>query len=90
MKILILTMNVGKTALGIVFEKLIQGLSLFHQIDLIAADYKPSIKLSHVSNIIISKKYNIHPRITRFLITLFHVNPFDCYWAWKSKKTNKQ
>jgi glycosyltransferase involved in cell wall biosynthesis len=86
MKILIITMNVGKTAPGIVFEKLIHGLSSFHQVDLLAADYNPSINLSYVQNIIISKKYNIHPRISRFLISLFNVNPFDCLWAWNLKK----
>jgi glycosyltransferase involved in cell wall biosynthesis len=86
MKILVITMNVGKTAPGIVFEKLIQGLSSMHQIDLIAADYCPSVNLSKVTNIIISKGYNIHPRIVRFLTILFNVNPFDCIWALKSKK----
>jgi hypothetical protein len=85
MKLLIITMNVGKTAPGIVFEKLIQGLSSMHKVDLIAADYEPSTDMSLISTIIISKRYNIHPRIYRFLITLFCVNPFDYLWAWKSK-----
>lgn len=93
MKILIITMNVGGSAPGIVFEKLIHGLSTLHQIDLITAEYKPNLDLSKVENIFVNKNYYLHPRITRLLITLFNVNPLDCYWAWKvkrivSKKTN--
>lgn len=84
-------MNVGKTAPGIVFEKLIQGLTSVHQIDLIAADYSPSIDLTCVNKIIIKKKNNLHPRIAKFFISYFSVNPFDCIWAWKLKRlVNKQ
>ena len=43
-------MNVGRTATGIVFERLIHGLSSLHQIDVLTADYDPSIDLSRVCN----------------------------------------
>jgi hypothetical protein len=46
MRILIITMNVGRTAPGIVFERLIYGLSSLHQIDVLTADYDPSIDFS--------------------------------------------
>lgn len=84
MKILIITSNVGRTAPGIVFERLIQGLSFLHQIDVLTADYDPSIDLSMVGNIITSKILYIHQRIYKSLISLFGVNPYDCFWAWKS------
>lgn len=84
MKILILTLNIGKTAPGIVFEKITHSLSQHHQIDLITADYSPSSDLSHLNNLKISKKYNLHPRISKSLISFFNVDPSDWYWAWKT------
>jgi hypothetical protein len=86
MKILIITDNVGRTAPGIVFEKLIQGLSTIHQIDLLTADYCPTIKFNKVAKIIISKKTTIHPRISNFFISYFGTDPFDIIWAKKSLK----
>jgi hypothetical protein len=86
MKILILTLNVGRTAPGIVFERLIQGLIPKHEIDIITADYDPTIDLSGLKNIKILKKSYIHPRIYKLLISLFGINPFDIYWARKSMK----
>lgn len=77
-------MNVGRTAPGIIFEKLIHGLSLQHQIDVLTADYDSSIDLSRVSNIIKSKISNIDPRIYKSLISLFGFNPYDYFWTWKS------
>lgn len=56
MKILIITMHVGKTAPGIVFEKLIEGLSASHEIDLLVSEFVPSVDLSQLANVIISKK----------------------------------
>ena len=84
MRILVITTNIGRTAPGIVFERLIYGLSSLHQIDVLTADYDTSVDLSRVYNIIINKQFNIHPRIFRLLISLFGINPFDCYWALKS------
>ena len=90
MKILIITENVGRTAPGIVFERIIQGLSSSNEIDLLTSDYDPSIDLSKLSNTIISNKKSIHPRINKLFLTIFGVNPFDCFWAWKSiRKINK-
>lgn len=90
MKILIITANVGRTAPGIVFERIIYGLSSFHEIDLLTSDYEPSVDLSKLSNIIISNKYSIHPRINKLFLSFLCVNPIDCFWAWKSIKKIKK
>jgi hypothetical protein len=84
MKILIITMNVGRTSPGIVFEKLIQGLSEIHEVDLLTSDYDPSIDLSSVKNVIEIKRRFRHPRIYKFLISLFNLDPRDLLWAKKS------
>jgi glycosyltransferase involved in cell wall biosynthesis len=84
MKILILTENVGQTAPGIVFEKLIQGLSIHHDLTVLSANFESSSDLSKVKNVIISRKLNIHQRIFKLLIALFGVNPYDLYWSVKS------
>jgi glycosyltransferase involved in cell wall biosynthesis len=90
MKILVITENVGRTAPGIVFERLIHGLSSFHQIDLLTADYDPSVDLSNLSDTIIVRKYNMHPRVYKFLISLFNVNPYDYYWSLKALRKLKK
>src|SRR5659263_685300 len=84
MKILIITSNVGRTAPGIVFERLIQGLSSLHQTDVLTADFDPSLDLSNIENILISKITYIHPRIYKSLIAIFGINPNDYIWASKS------
>lgn len=86
MKILIITENIGKTSPGIVFERLVYGLSLKHDIDLLVANYNPSINLSKLSNVTVFKKKNIHPRIDRFFLTYFGFNPFDCFGGWSITK----
>lgn len=89
MRILIIGMNVGRTAGGIVAERLIHGLSSIHQIDVLTANYNPSLDLSRVCNIIISKKSFIHPRIHKLLITFFSVELPDYFWGWKSMRLLK-
>lgn len=84
MKILIITENVGGTAPGIVFERLIQGLAIHNDISVLTANYESDIDLSRVQNIVKSGKLNIHPRIDNLLIALFGINPYDWYWALKS------
>jgi glycosyltransferase involved in cell wall biosynthesis len=90
MKLLIITENIGQTAPGIVFEKLIQGLSVHHEVTILVANFESSIDLSKVKNVIISRKLNIHQRIFKLLTALFGVNPYDLYWSVKSiRKLNK-
>jgi glycosyltransferase involved in cell wall biosynthesis len=77
-------MNVGRTSPGIVFEKLIMGLSKFQEVDVLTADYDPSIDLSAVKNIIEIKRRFRHPRIYKFLISIFNLDPRDWIWAKKA------
>jgi glycosyltransferase involved in cell wall biosynthesis len=83
MKILIITSDVGRTAPGIVFERLIQGLSSLYEVDILTAEYDPSLDLSKVGSIIVSKKYEMHYKIHKFLISIININPYDCFWTWK-------
>lgn len=78
-------MQVGKTAPGIVFEKLIHGLTQANNIDLITSDFNPSIDLSKVKMVTVLKKLNIHPKVSRFFISVFNLDPMDLLWALKSK-----
>ena len=84
MKILIISSNIGRTAPGIVFERIILGMSSKNEVDVLTSDYDPSVELSKVSNKFVCKKMYIHPRLTRLLQLLFGVNLFDCIWALKS------
>lgn len=90
MKILIITADIGKTAPGIVFEKLIQGMSLNNEIFVLTASNQSSLDLSNVKQIIVSKNNKIHYRISKFLISIFGVNLYDIIWSNKSiKKVRK-
>lgn len=92
MKILIISPNVGRTAPGIVFERLIFGLSSIHDIDLLTSDFEPSIDLNFVRKVILLPKPKIHPRITNLSVFLFKKNIFDTLWAYKafSKTSNSK
>jgi hypothetical protein len=79
-------MNVGRTSPGIVFEKLIQGLSRIHEVDLLTSDYDPSIDLSTIKNSFEIKRKFRHPRIYKFLISIFTIDPRDWLWAKKGIK----
>lgn len=84
MKILVITEDVGKNAPGIVFERLLQGLSIQNEVTILTANYEPDIVLNKVCDVVISPKLIIHPRIYKLLIGIFGVNPYDIYWASKS------
>lgn len=79
-------MNVGRTSPGIVFERIIKGLSKIHEVDVVSANYDPSVDLSLVKNTIITKRYFRHPRIYKALISLFRIDPRDILWAKKVRK----
>ncbi|QXV67018.1 hypothetical protein INP83_08045 [Mucilaginibacter sp. 21P] len=84
MKILIITMNVGRTAPGIVFERLIYGLSKHHTIDVITSDYDPGVDLSDVKNIIDLRLTHLNSKISKLLLTLFAVDVSAKIWAKKT------
>lgn len=79
-------MNVGRTSPGIVFERIIQGLSKKFEIDLVTADYDPSINLTQIKNTIVVPRYFRHPRIYKALISLLKIDPRDILWARKVGK----
>ena len=56
MKILIISSNIGRTAPGIVFERIILGMSSKNEVDILTSDYDPSVELSKVSNKFVCKK----------------------------------
>lgn len=86
MKILIITENVGKTAPGIVFERIIYGLACKNEVDVLTADYDPSIDLSNVSNVFMLNKKKPYPRLNKLFLILLGFNPLDCFFAWKGKR----
>jgi glycosyltransferase involved in cell wall biosynthesis len=83
MKILIIAKNVGRTAPGIVIEKLIDGLSKFHSVDILTSVYAPSFTLSAIKNVYEIKEKPIHQRIFKFIVSIFDCNPMD--WLWTRK-----
>lgn len=91
MRILIICSNIGRTAPGIVFERLVDGLSRFHEVDVLTADLDPNVNLNSVKKIHEIKQTKIHPRIFKFIIALFGINPLDRLWAKRAiKKVNKE
>lgn len=86
MKILILSSDIGTSAPGIVYMKLIEGLSRKHDVDLITADFNPSTDLNSIKKITEIKDTRIPTRVHKFIFTLFGINPFDLLW---SRKVNK-
>jgi len=86
MKILIVTMNVGGTAPGIVFEKIIRGLSEIYEIDILTAECSPEISLPKVNNIIIYDYKFTHYNLNRAFFSILSFNPVDSYYSRKVRK----
>ncbi len=86
MKILIITKNIGKTASGIVFERLLSGLSSCHDVDLIVSDYEPSIDLSNIKKITKIKSPVLNDRLLKIFMIIFNVNPMNFIWAIRAKR----
>ncbi|AZA75233.1 glycosyltransferase family protein [Chryseobacterium indoltheticum] len=86
MKILIITKNVGKTAPGIVFERLLFGLSSCHDVDLIVSDYAPSIDLSNIKKIIKITNPILSGKLLKIFMIIFKVNPINFIWALRAKR----
>lgn len=68
MKILIITDQVGRTAPGIVFERLILGLSWANEIDLCVSNLESSLNFSKVKRIYRFRKNNYFPRFNKFCL----------------------
>ena len=81
MKILIIASGVGKTAPGIVYERLIQGLSVHHDVDVLASEFDPSIDLTEIRDAIVIGNLPVPSAIQKHLVSMFSLNPFDLAWA---------
>lgn len=86
MRILVIANSIGKTAPGIVFERIVQGLASFHEVDLLVTDNQSSVDLSKVNAITIIKGYSLRSRIVKLFISLLGVNPFDLLWGMKARR----
>lgn len=88
MKILIVTPNVGRTAPGIVFERLIFGLlsNKDINIDLLVEDYEPSLDLSSIKRVVVINKIIKNRGISNRLIKWFGFDLFDHIWSAKAKR----
>ena len=74
-------MNVGRTAPGIVFERLIKGLSKCHELDVLTADYDPSINLDKVNKLVNYKYREFTRPLSKISISIFAADPFDDFFA---------
>lgn len=88
MKILIVTPNVGRTAPGIVFERLIFGLlsKKYIDIDLFVEDYEPSLDLSSIKRVVVINKIIKNRGISNRLIKWLGFDVFDHIWSVKAKR----
>lgn len=83
MKILVITSNIGRTAPGIVFERLIDGLSKVHELDVITAENDATIDLSGIRITEIPKKKQISSRLHKASFSAFGVSFHDLSWVKK-------
>lgn len=86
MKVLVVVEDIGRTAPGIVFERLIRELSRRCQVDLIVSEYCPSLKLDNVSEISIVKKKYVHPKLSFLFFSIFTLDFTDFAWCRKILK----
>lgn len=86
MKILIITTNVGGNAPGMVFEKLINGLSENNMIDILTSEYKPENSISKVNKIIHFDFQPISFKLSSCFFSFLSFNPIDFYYARNAKK----
>lgn len=86
MKILIVTDIIGRTAPGIVFERLVSELSKKHEIECYCTECSPSIDISQNVIVNIIPNIRVHPRISRVLIQILKINVLDYFWARKCSR----
>lgn len=86
MNILVLTMNIGGNAPGIVFERLLHGLSNIHKIDVLTVLDEKSAEICNINSIISISYFEIQEYRKSQLRLILGINPFDLLWAYKAKK----
>jgi glycosyltransferase involved in cell wall biosynthesis len=81
MRFLIICEFIGKNAPGIVFEKLILGLSKYHEVTVISTNAKSlNIKAKNIITLDVPK-VQIPNKLVKFLFKNFSKNFFDEFWA---------
>jgi len=85
MNILILTMNIGGNAPGVSFERLISGLSDYHNIDVFTVLNNATNYFTHVNSIEVVPYIDMPGFRKSQLILLLGLNPFDLLWAHNVK-----
>jgi glycosyltransferase involved in cell wall biosynthesis len=83
MRFLIICEFVGKNAPGIVFEKLIMGLSNTHEITVVSTNASSLKSKSNKIELIDVPKLKIHARLVKLSIKYFKQNFIDYLWALK-------
>jgi hypothetical protein len=83
MKILILVSDIGQSAPGVVFERLIMGLSSSHQLTIISANNNSKLNLSKVNHWYVIKKIKGSTLIHKPMMSYFGFNILDILWARK-------
>jgi len=86
MKILVLCDDLGKTAPGIVYERIIGGLSNHHEIFLITSDLDSSLHFNKNVKIVEISRPRIPTRVFKFLMAVFSISVFDLFWVDKVSK----
>ncbi len=81
MKILVISQQVGRTAPGIVYERIISGLSKGNKITLITNRFEPGLSIEGMDSIINSKYFNIRTNHAKISYKYLGVNIVDFYWA---------
>ena len=89
MRLLVLTQDVGVSAPGIVFERILSELTLQCDVDIIACAYQPSCAL-HPRHVQIIKYPRIHYRIKNLLMSIFHTDLVSCFLVSKIRLVTKE
>jgi len=84
MRILVIAEHIGRTAPGMVFERLVAGLSQMHSVDVITTVYEPGEKLGRLNKVIQLEKKAYNHRLPKLLIGTLGINHFDVFWSRKA------
>ncbi len=87
MRILIITMNIGKTAPGIVFARLIKGLSVMHKVDVAVNYYDQETDIGGVGMVYHIKRTRIHHSVEKLMISLFGMNLYDLWLSLRKGRS---
>ena len=81
MNLLFIAMDIGNTAPGIVFEKLLVGMCEHNRISLVSPSVKLGKQIPSLRVLDTSKYIKIHYRLDKWLFTLLGFSIFDYIWS---------